>query len=541
MAFVFIDPRRHSTRKRRIKKNAESQRVLDALDAYLEGNYQEPMKWLVRFWRDQATVLTYQELRRIVTDEKEPDRLFDSWYQDYSKFLNEKMTPAWESAFRAGAASNPALDGVQIDNSDVFVRDWLTNHTGNLITSVTEDQVNAVRYIVAESKAVRMGSDETARYIRPIVGLTERQAQANLKHYTTVKEKLQEDHPRMRPENIERKARESAAKYAQKQQMYRAETISRTEIAQAYNQGNDTLIKQAMEQGLIPIQKKVWSTAMDGHVCEACESLEGTEIEMDGQFSATIGVRVKRTLTTALPPMHPRCKCAVMYESTGEYMTPREDFNPESGEDMMASVKPNDWSDTYPRDVSKEEKKELIEYAKQNGVNAIDFSKFDGDKELMKSQIDTLSRLTKEFPVGKTVSITVGKLSGEDFGETRNRTVILNSVALRDANVTRRNILLDGQFASINAQDTVAHEYGHVFANTLNIKGLDIARQGYYNAYKENISDEKLREFLFDNLSEYSIKRKGTEIIPELFAKHNSNADAFTSACMELLKGVAKK
>ena len=343
MAFVFIDPRRHSTRKRRIKKNAESQRVLDALDAYLEGGYQEPMKWLVRFWRDQAAVMTYQELRRLVTDEDDPEDLFNTWYQDYSKLLNEKMTPVWESAFMAGADSNPAMAGVQVDNSDVFVRNWITNHSGDLITSVTEDQVNAVRYIIAESKAVRMGSEETARYIRPTIGLTERQAQANLKHYTSVKEKLQEDHPRMRPENIERKARESAAKYAQKQQMYRAETISRTEIAQAYNQGNDTLIKQAMEQGLIPIQRKVWSTAMDGHVCEACESLEGTEIEMDGQFSATIGVRVKRTLTTALPPMHPRCKCAVMYESTGEYM------NQDGLQDIPEKIElPNESSEKEP-------------------------------------------------------------------------------------------------------------------------------------------------------------------------------------------------
>ena len=320
MAFVFIDPRRHKLRKRRIKKSAESQRVLDALDAYLEGSYQKPMRWLVRFWRDQAAAMTYQELRRIVTDEDEPENLFNTWYQDYSRFLNEKMTPAWESAFMAGANANPILENVQIDNSDVYVREWITGHTGDLITRVTEDQVNAVRYIIAESKTARMGSAETARYIRPVVGLTERQAQANLKHYMSVKEQLQEEHPRTRPENIERKARESAAKYAQKQQMYRAETISRTEIAQAYNQGNDELIKRAMEQGLIPIQKKVWSTAMDGHVCEACEALEGTEIGMDEQFSATVGVNVRRTMTTELPPMHPRCKCAVMYESTGEYV-----------------------------------------------------------------------------------------------------------------------------------------------------------------------------------------------------------------------------
>ena len=44
-------------RSRTVKKSEESQRVLDALDAYLEGNIDEPVRWLVRFWQDQAAVI----------------------------------------------------------------------------------------------------------------------------------------------------------------------------------------------------------------------------------------------------------------------------------------------------------------------------------------------------------------------------------------------------------------------------------------------------------------------------------------------------
>ena len=45
-------------RSRAVKKSEESQRVLDALDAYLEGNIDEPVRWLVRFWQDQESCCT---------------------------------------------------------------------------------------------------------------------------------------------------------------------------------------------------------------------------------------------------------------------------------------------------------------------------------------------------------------------------------------------------------------------------------------------------------------------------------------------------
>lgn len=83
-------------RSRTVKKSEESQRALDALDAYLEGNIDEPVRWLVRFWQDQAAVMLYRELREIVIGETDPESLFDIWFQDYSKMLSERMTPVWE-------------------------------------------------------------------------------------------------------------------------------------------------------------------------------------------------------------------------------------------------------------------------------------------------------------------------------------------------------------------------------------------------------------------------------------------------------------
>ena len=282
-------------RSRAVKKSEESQRVLDALDAYLEGNIDEPVRWLVRFWQDQAAVMLYRELRELIIGETDPESLFDIWFQDYSKMLSEKMIPVWEQAFLEGWKNNSLFCGAEdVISSESWVRSWIVDHTGDLITNCCNEQVSAIRYLIAEAESLNMSSAETARYIRPTIGLTERQAAANLKYYNSIKERLTTDHPRMKPESIERKAREAASKYAERQQRYRAETIARSEIAQAYNHGADAFVREAVTAGNLPEMEKEWSTALDGHVCASCAALEGAKIGMDDEFKTVSGERLQR-------------------------------------------------------------------------------------------------------------------------------------------------------------------------------------------------------------------------------------------------------
>lgn len=316
MKFMKAKSRVRPVRKRDAK-NPLSQAVLDKLDEYLEGKVSEPMRWLVNFWADQAAVITYHELLNIVLFEDVPEKIFNDWFQDYSKLIGGRMTEAWEDAFRTGWETVSSFAGVDHNayQSDQYVRSWILDRTGERITAMTNDQVQAVRYLIAEGKADGMSPTELARYIRPTIGLTERQAAANEKYYNAVKEKLREEHPRMSEESIEKKARAAAGKYAVKQQKYRAETIAQTELARAYNEGNDRAIRKMIADGVMPMQVKAWATAANEKVCPACEALEGTVVGLDEEFSITVGKKVQHTITKKLPPIHPRCKCAIVYEN----------------------------------------------------------------------------------------------------------------------------------------------------------------------------------------------------------------------------------
>ena len=175
------------------------------------------------------------------------------------------------------------------------------------MTNAVQEQKKAIQRLTMKAVREDLSPNELARVIRPCIGLTERQAQANLRYYNHIKEQLRKDHPRMKEETIVRRARDKALKYAEKQHRYRAETIAQTELAEAYNAGAHQGIKQAQERGYIGHVKKVWVTARQDNVCKHCEAVEGVSKEMDEYFDVGKCGRV------LIPPAHPRCRCVVKY------------------------------------------------------------------------------------------------------------------------------------------------------------------------------------------------------------------------------------
>ena len=80
---------------------------------------------------------------------------------------------------------------------------------------------------------------------------------------------------------------------------------------------------------------------------------------------------------------------------------------------------------------------------------------------------------------------------------------------------------------------------GHVFVHEKGQKGLYIAQQTYYNIYGKEVTAPDVLKYLNDNVSVYSVERSERncpELIPEIFGKHMTNPDAFTTEFMRVLK-----
>jgi len=299
-------------RQKRVRsRNAEE--ALARLKSYLEGDLKEPVRILCGFWKDQQNAISYQELREAVMAGTLNQETYRLWSQDYSLLVTKHLEPLWKEAMRAGSMSQPLIQGFsfEFDMQTPGIMNWIKERGAVFVTASSEEQRGAIRALLAKKVTEGHTVDELAKFIRPCIGLTEPQAKANLRYYENMIKTLKEDHPRMKPETAERRAREAAAKYAERQHRQRALTIAQTESAFAWNRGAHEGIRQAQGQNLLGKVMKRWSTSGDEAVCDMCAALEGVELGMDDNFD--IRGKILFAGHHMLPPAHPRCACAVEY------------------------------------------------------------------------------------------------------------------------------------------------------------------------------------------------------------------------------------
>ena len=287
--------------------------VKEALERFLDDSQGvQLIRFLVRYWKDQQTVLTFREIREAILAGDVTKQMMKDWQQDYSKMVAEKLEPTWEAAMEAGALNQMAHKGLDIGykfrKDHWAVRDWLRDRTATLVTNCTDEQRKAIRNIIADGIQNKMSTRELEKFIRPCIGLTKPQAAANLRYYNNIKKELREKHPRMTEASIEKKASEASMKYADRQLRQRAYTIAHTERAMAYEYGRYQHTKDLIAEGLLPMQKKTWSAARNESTCGRCLYLHGQTVPIDDSFKESDGKEI------FLPPLHPLCRCAVMYQ-----------------------------------------------------------------------------------------------------------------------------------------------------------------------------------------------------------------------------------
>lgn len=305
---MFVFKRAQPVNKK--KKGKAAQDALDQLNAYLAAAEAEPVYWLCRLWGDQQQAVTYKALRESILAGLVDEKIVADWQAAYANFVTERLQPDWTEAMQAGAERLAAkYPDLLFDPFAESVRQWTQAHGAQWVTNVTNEAREAMAAMIGRATTGTWTVGELSRAIRPLIGLTKPQAAANLNYYEHVKSRLLEQHPNMKTQTAEKRAREAAMKYAARQQRQRAHTIATTELAYSYNKGADEGMRQAAEQGLVGNLRRVWVTAANEAVCPHCGALDGVAIGMGEPFSYN-------GHALDVPPAHPRCHCAVAYEET---------------------------------------------------------------------------------------------------------------------------------------------------------------------------------------------------------------------------------
>lgn len=284
--------RRH---KIKFKKARSSSQVLNDLDEYIRAQGTEPVEWLAREVRRWGE-FSYEEIEQAILDGR-LDELID-WQSRYADLINSTLSAQWASAMKAAAAK--ATHGqIVLYDSDPDVHNWLKRRGGELITVLSAESKKAVANVILYGQSGLVNPKQIARQVRPLIGLNARQAQANINYRERIYQQYISNG--VNPVTAAEKADAAAVKYAGKQHRFRAETITHTEMAFAYNQGADVGVKRAVKQGLMGRCEMVWTTAGTNRVCPRCLALKDTVVGHTDESGVT------------LPPLHPRCRCAIMY------------------------------------------------------------------------------------------------------------------------------------------------------------------------------------------------------------------------------------
>jgi HK97 family phage portal protein len=175
---------------------------------------------------------------------------------------------------------------------------WARSYSGQLITQISEETRAAVRELVARAFEQGVPPASLARQIKPLIGLTRRQAQA----VDTFRATLTEAGATHIDDRVER--------YAAAQLRQRSVNIARTETLTSAANGTQMAWETGAAQGFIDRERarRHWVVAWDDRLClEVCEPIPGLNpdgVKLDEPFQTPIG-----PLMT--PTAHPSCRCAL--------------------------------------------------------------------------------------------------------------------------------------------------------------------------------------------------------------------------------------
>lgn len=243
---------------------------------------------------------------------------------------------------------------LSFDLTNPRVEAWIAARAGELITGVSQDAIHSIRQVILHGYTEGIGARAAARMIRPHIGLIPAHSAAVGRF---IAELQAQGHP-------DRVIAYNANTYARRLLAHRAEAIARTETLRATIAGQVEAWNQMIEEGLLPHGVWMrWITTPDDRLCEFCAPMDGKRVrsgemyvsshrgfpdgkpEARGPGSARVGRPLKpnpraqrrdaygrftkrgesfdgilaprrEVEVVPHPPLHVRCRCAVVLDFT---------------------------------------------------------------------------------------------------------------------------------------------------------------------------------------------------------------------------------
>lgn len=280
--------------------------VADVLRSMLNANERKLRRILFSTRNAEAAALKYQEIRNALVTGELSASAMGRFRQAYSAMVVDEFGPILSSAAQTGARAvatqGAALTGKALAFPGTIERidTWLASHGADLVVDITTQQRGALNVMTRALARDQIGPRDGGRYIRAVVGLTEREAAAvNRMRQTLV------DAGELTPTQIAKRAED----YSGFLHRRRAERIARTELSTAFNQGSLELMREAVSEGAFPVVYKQWFTPLDERTCEFCEALHEQVVGLEETYPA-----VSKTVPNSFtPPAHPNCRCTIIY------------------------------------------------------------------------------------------------------------------------------------------------------------------------------------------------------------------------------------
>lgn len=280
--------------------------ITDARDTYAfrrhvrkeERTISSPVKAL---WKKSSELVTVDTVKIALNSGTIPSKWKDPWERMIREFVRDDITSAWvKNISIAGDIIAKKVNRFQrkqfdFDSTMMAVKAWLDSNGGRLIVDLTAAQIGSIHALLQAQIALGVTSPYIlAQRLKPLVGLTEREAKAVAKFIAG----LTEEGVAAGSINTQ------AGKYAKFLHRNRASRIARTEISNAYNFGQMNSVQQAVAEGWLPgVPEKTWM-AGGPNPCEDCLENEGAgPIALDAVFPSG----------DEHPTAHPNCACSVGY------------------------------------------------------------------------------------------------------------------------------------------------------------------------------------------------------------------------------------